>query len=110
MKSEAKRLFATSDEDRGVQYNFRLGTRANQLLSSGEISTGEKERIDRVIALLKEIGPPNLELYATVHDVVTFFSTTSAKPRYPEVLFDLVNDYKPGRFIREQLVPAYFNN
>jgi len=109
MKSEAKRLFATSDEDRGVQYNFRLGTRANQLLSSEEISTGEKERIDRVIALLKEIGPPNLELYATVHYVVKFFSTTSEKARFPEGLFDLVNDYKPGRFNREQIVAAYFN-
>lgn len=109
MESEAKRVFATSDEDRGVQYNFRLGSRANDLLSSEKISVGEKARIDRVIALLKEIGPPNLELYATVHYVVRFFSTASEKARFPDGLFDLVNDYKPGRFSRDQVVAAYYN-
>jgi uncharacterized protein len=109
MESEAKRLFATSQEDRGVQYNFRLGPRADQLLSSQEVSFGEKARIDRVIALLKEIGPPNLELYATVHYVVKFFSTAGEKARFPKGLFEIVNDYKPGRFSRDEIIAAYFN-
>src|SRR5437667_1388267 len=109
MESDAVRVFATSEEDRGIQYNFRLGPRANQLLSSEEISTEEKARIDRVIALLKEIGPANLELYATVHYVVKFFSTKNEKGHFPEGLFDLVNDYKPGRFGRNQVIAAYIN-
>src|SRR5438876_5395751 len=79
MESETKKLFTTSEEDRGVQYNFRLRQRATQLLSSAEISNDEKIRIDRVVALLKEIGPQNLELYATVHYVTKFFSTSKER-------------------------------
>jgi uncharacterized protein YwgA len=109
MESETKKVFTTTEEDKGVQYNFRLRQRASQLLSSTEISSEEKARIDRVVELLKEIGPQNLELYATVHYVAKFFSTSRERSRFPEGLFDLVNDYKPNRFSRDQVLAAYSN-
>lgn len=110
VQSEAKRVLITSDEDSsGVQYNFRLTKRASELLSSQEASSNEKAKIDRVIRLIQEIGIRNLELYASVHYVMKFFSTKNEKARFPEGLFDLVNDYKPDRFSEEGVKGAYLN-
>ena len=109
MESGTKKLFAPAAGDSGVQYNFRLRPRASQILSSREISNDEKAKIDRVVGLFKEIGPQNLELYASVHYVTKFFSTKIERARFPEGLFDLVNDYKPDRFGREQVVATYYN-
>ena len=109
MESEERKVLMTFPEDRGVQYYFRLRNRANDLLSSEVLTAGEKAKIDRVIKLIQEIGPLNLELYATVHYVVKFFSTKSERARMPEGLFDLVSDYKPDRFREEQVKAAYYN-
>jgi|SRR5205809_1251266 len=109
MESEAKKVLVASEEDRGVQYNFRLKERATELLSSETLSTDEEQKINRVIGLYKEIQPSNLELYATVHYVVRFFSTNLERVRFPEGLFDLVNDYKPNRFREDQVKLAYYN-
>ncbi len=109
MESEAKKVLVTSEEDRGVQYSFRLKDRATELLSSERLSADEESKIGRVIGLYKEIGPHNLELYATVHYVAKFFSTDRERTRFPDGLFELVNDYKPNRFREEQVKAAYYN-
>ena len=110
IESETKKVpLTTAEEGAGIQYNFRLSQGARELSSSVDLIQGDKAKIDRVIELLREVTPRNLELYASVHYIVKFFSTKGERTHFPDGVVNLMNDYKPGRFTPEEIKKAYFN-
>ncbi len=109
VESETKEVPLSFEEGPGVQYNFHLSNKSRDLLSSIVISQTDKTRIDRVITLIREITPHNLELYASVHYVARFMSTRDEKTQFPDALVDLIEDYKPRRFSPQEIKTAYYN-
>ncbi len=92
----------------GVQYNYSLAGKGSEILPKLTPSTEEVEKISRVLKLAKEISWQNLELYASVHYLVKFYSTRSDRVALPEGLDDLMEVYKPGRFSSQEVRAVYY--
>jgi len=91
----------------GTQYNFSIAKRGEVTLAQLNFSQNEVSKIDRILDFVREISPQNLELYASVHYLVKFYSTKSERMRFPEGLPDLMEDYKPGRFPPQEVKAVY---
>src|SRR3989442_4707502 len=72
---EEKVPFGGRMESKGIQYNFSITPKAQELLESVKISEDERKKIDGVFAFIRDIKTNNLELYASVHYIVKFLST-----------------------------------
>ncbi|SRR6266567_2372127 len=92
----------------GVQYNFSITDKGKEALGQSAPSDEESEKIQHVLKLVKEVSPQNLELYASVHYLVTFYSTKSDRARFPEGLDSLMEVYKPGRFTPQEVKAVYY--
>ncbi len=92
----------------GVQYNYSLTSKGNETVPKLTPSNEEVEKISRIFKLVKEVSWQNLELYASVHYLVKFYSTRSDKMALPEGLDDLMEVYKPGRFSSQDVRAVYY--
>ena len=106
---EEKVPFGSRVESKGIQYNFTVTTRTEKLLSSVQISSNDKKKIEDVLRFVRDIKANNLELYASVHYMVKFLATKGEKALLPKSLVDLMDDYKGGRFSHAEVEAAYYN-
>ncbi len=92
----------------GVQYNYSLTEKGSETVPQLTPPTEEVEKISRVLKLAKEVSWQKLELYASVHYLVKFYSTRSDRVALPDGLDDLMEIYKPGRFSSQEVKAVYY--
>ncbi len=107
VKSSPTTIRLPQHQAEGVQYNFSVTEKGGEILSEVNLSRDETAKIQEVLKLVREVSPQNLELYASVHYLVKFYSTKSESMRFPEGLDDLMDLYKPGRFTSQQVKAVY---
>ncbi len=107
VKSSPTTIRLPQHQAEGVQYNFSVTEKGGEILSEVNLSRDETAKIQEVLKLVREVSPQNLELYASVHYLVKFYSTKSERMRFPEGLDDLMDLYKPGRFTSQQVKAVY---